>query len=93
MEARVSLYSEKIGELNKFLSKFYNTNLEIEDKLNWEKKFANPIELADIIGTFIDNIENYFITMWISLDSDIFIRISDTNANNVIKYLFERYPY
>ena len=93
MEATVSLYSEKIGELNKFLSKFYNTNLKIEDKLNWEKKFANPIELADIIGTFIDNIENYFITMWISLDSDIFIRISDTNANNVIKYLFERYPY
>ena len=93
MEATVSLYSEKIGELNKFLSKFYNTNLEIEDKLNWEKKFANPIELADIIGTFIDNIENYFITMWISLDSDIFIRISDTNANNVIKYLFERYTY
>ena len=93
MEATVSLYSEKIGELNKFLSKFYNTNLEIEDKLNWEKKFANQIELADIIGTFIDNIENYFITMWISLDSDIFIRISDTNANNVIKYLFERYPY
>ena len=93
MEATVSLYSEKIGELNKFLSKFYNTNLEIEDKLNWEKKYANPIELAEIIGTFIDNIENYFITMWISLDSDIFIRISDTNANNVIKYLFERYPY
>ena len=29
MEATVSLYSEKIGELNKFLSKFYNTNLEI----------------------------------------------------------------
>ena len=93
MEATVSLYSEKIGELNKFLSKFYNTNLEIEDKLNWEKKYANPIELAEIIGIFIDNIENYFITMWISLDSDIFIRISDTNANNVIKYLFERYPY
>ena len=93
MEARVSLYSEKIGELNKFLSKFYNTNLEIENKLNWEKKFANPIELADIIVTFIDNIENYFITMWISLDSDIFIKISESNANNVIKYLFERYPY
>ena len=93
MEARVSLYSEKIGELNKFPSKFYNTNLEIENKLNWEKKFANPIELADIIGTFIDNIENYFITMWISLDSDIFIKISESNANNVIKYLFERYPY
>ena len=93
MNVVVTLFSEKSGELNKFLSNFYNTNLNIENKLNWEKKFANPIELADIIGTFIDNIENYFITMWISLDSDIFIRISDTNANNVIKYLFERYPY
>ncbi len=93
MNATVNLFSEKKGELNRFLSSFYNTNLNIETKLNWEKKYANPIELAEIIGIFIDNIEKYFISMWISLDKNTFIKVTDTNADNIIKYLFERYPY
>ncbi len=93
MNATVNLFSEKKGELNRFLSNFYNTNLNIENKLNWEKKYANPIELAEIIGIFIDNIENYFISMWISLDKNTYIKVTDINADNIIKYLYERYPY
>ncbi len=93
MNATVNLFSEKKGELNRFLSNFYNTNLNIENRLNWEKKYANPIELAEIIGIFIDNIEKYFISMWISLDKNTFIKVTDTNADIIIKYLFERYPY
>ena len=38
MFATVNLYSTKKGELNDFLSRFYNTDLEIYNKLNWEKK-------------------------------------------------------
>ena len=93
MQASVSLYSNKKGELNNFLSRFYNTDLEIYDNLKWEKKYANPLELAEIIGIFIDNSDDYNITMWISLDRNIFIYISKDNANDIIKYLFERYPY
>ncbi len=93
MQATVNLYSNKKGELNNFLSRFYNTNLEIYDNLRWEKKYANPLELAEIIGIYIDNFDNYNITMWISLDKNVFISISEDNANDVIKYLYERYPY
>ena len=93
MNATVNLFSEKKGELNRFLSNFYNTNLNIENKLNWEKKYTNPIELAEIIGIFIDNIENYFISMWISLDKNTYIKVTDINADNIIKYLYERFPY
>lgn len=93
MQASVNLYSNKKGELNDFLSRFYNTNLEIYDSLSWQKKYANPLELAEIIGIFIDNIDEYNITMWISLDKNVFISISEDNANNVIRYLYERYPY
>lgn len=93
MQATVNLYSDQKGELNNFLSRFYNTNLEIYDNLKWEKKYANPLELAEIIGIFIDNLDDYNITMWISLDKNIFIYISKDNANDIIKYLFERYPY
>lgn len=93
MQAIVNLYSNQKGELNNFLSRFYNTNLEIYESLKWEKKYANPLELAEIIGTFIDNINDYNIAMWISLDKNVFISISENNANDIIRYLYERYPY
>ena len=89
----VKLQSKKYGELNKFLSKFYDTNMEIENDLKWKKTYQNPIEMTDLIGAFIDNIDSFDIKMWISLDRDIFIKISEKNANEIIKYLFERYPY
>ena len=93
MATVIKIHSKKKGEINKFLSKFYNTNLEIEKKLRWEKEYKNPIEMAELIGTFADNIDEFDIKMWVSLDKDIFINISDKNANNIITYLFERYPY
>ena len=93
MIATVCLYSNKKGELNQFLSSFYNTNLQIDQNLKWEKEYANPVELAEIVGTFVDNSDSYKLSMWISLDRDIFIRITDENANSIIKYLYERFPY
>ena len=93
MIATINLYSNKKGELNRFLSKFYNTDLEIGNNLNWENKYKNPIELADLIGTFVDNNDDFNITMWICLDKDLFIRVTEKNDNDIIKYLYERFPY
>ena len=93
MLATVSLYSEKSGELNRFLSHFYNTDFGIEDSLKWEKTYANPIELAEIIGTFIDNSEDYNLSMWICIDKNVYVHVSADNADSIIKYLYERFPY
>lgn len=93
MLAKVRLQSKKKGELNKFLSKFYDTNLKIEAENKWLKEYKNPVEITDLIGVFIDNINKYDIKMWVNLDKDIYIKISEQNADTVIKYLFERYPY
>lgn len=93
MIAKIKFKSNKKGELDKFLSKFYNTNLNIYDNTIWEKDYQNPIEISDVIGAFIDNIENFDIYLWICLDKDVFINVNETNANDLIKYLFERYPY
>lgn len=93
MIATIKLLSYKEGEINRFLSKFYNTNLNIKKELNYRKEYSNPIEIAELIGVFIDNSDDYNITMWINLDKDVFINITDGNANSIIKYLFERYPY
>ncbi len=93
MQINVKLKSQKEGEINKFLSKFYNTDLEINDKLSWKISYKNPIEISDIIAAFVDNIDSYDITMWVCLDKDLFINVTNSNANDIIKYLFERYPY
>ena len=93
MLATVNLYSNKKGEVNKFLSRFYNTNFDMYDSLKWKKEYSNPIEIAEIVGIFADNFEKYILNMWISLDKDIFINVTSNNANEIIKYLYERFPY
>ncbi len=93
MIASVIFYSNEKGELNKFLSRYYETNLNIKDCLKWEKEYKNPIEMAELIGTFIDNNEDFKINMWICLDDGIYINVTNINANEIIKYLYERFPY
>lgn len=89
----VNLYSENSKELEKFLSSFYNSSFDINNDLNWEHKYENPIEITEIIGTYIDNFEDFEIVMWISLDKGVYINVTEENADNLIRYLYERYPY
>lgn len=93
MNAIVDLYSSKPNEIYKFLYKFYDKDSCNINSLKWEKVFNNPVEMADIIGVFIDNNDKYNINMWISLDDGFFLNINDNNVNRIIKYLYERYPY
>ena len=86
----VRLYCSDNTELLNFLNKYYNKNL---DKSMEEFSFENPIELINLISTVIDNNDVYNISAWINLDEDIFIKITNTNINDIIKYLYERYPY
>lgn len=91
MSAIVKLYSTKSGEIFRFLQHFYKNTDAVNDNLFWQKSYENPIEIADIIGALLEN--DYEINMWISLDKDIFINVTKNNADDIIRYLFERYPY
>ncbi len=93
METFVYLYSNDENQIENFLEKYYQKTILLNSKLEWEKSYQNPIEIADIIGTFIDNNDKYKINMWISLDKDLLINVTDHNADKIIRYLFERYPY
>ena len=93
MVAFVNLYSKNKGELNNFLSKFYNNNLKITDDNSWEKDFNNPVEIAELVGAYIDNNDKYNISMWSCLDEGVLIKITNKNADDIIKYLYERFPY
>ena len=93
MKTAVKIYSELDGEIENFLNLYYNDKITLENPLFWKKEFDNPTEIVDIIGTFIDNKEKINANMWISLDQDIYICVNDNNSNNLIKYIYERFPY
>lgn len=97
MEPIVKLYSNQENEINRFLKSFFNKNteniIETNSMLEWQKKYQNPIEMIDIIGTFIENNDKFKINMWISLDKNTFINVTDDNADSLIRYIYERYPW
>lgn len=93
MEVLINLYSNKKNEIKNFLDKFFNSNIDVDKDLEYEIKFENPVESANLIGTFIDNNDKYEINMWVSLDKGFFINVTDFNADKIIRYLYERYPY
>ena len=93
MNTVISLYSTKQDEIKRFLEKFYNEEINLSNNLEWEKVYSNPIEMADMIGVYIDNNDNFRINMWVSIDEGFSINVNNNNANQIIKYLFERFPY
>ena len=93
MKAKIILCSDKSGEINNFLNKFYSNNSNLAKSTSWKKEFPNPVEITEFIAAFADNSNSFDLAMWISLDKDVYIKVSQSNYNNIIKYLFERYPY
>lgn len=93
MKTFIKLYSNKIGEIKRFLNNFYEEENSDSSLLEWQQNFENPVEMANMIGVFIDNSDNYKINMWISLDEDILINVTKNNADDIIRYLYERFPY
>lgn len=96
MKTFIKLFSNTNGEISRFLEHFYsnNKNISSDDSiLEWEKDFKNPVEMAEMIGVFIDNIDDYKINMWVSLDEDILINVTKNNVDDIIRYLYERFPY
>lgn len=93
MKTTINFYSEKHGEIKKFLEKYYSKNFNFDNSLVFKKEFDNPIDMIDIISCFIDNNDKFNINLWISLDKDVYICVTNDNLNNLIKYIYERYPY
>lgn len=93
MNFTVSIYSNKKGEIRNFLEEFFSKKLILTNELFWNENFSSPFELIDIISCYIDNKDKFEINIWISLDKNVFICITENNINNLIKYIYERYPY
>ena len=98
MKTFVRLYSNTQGEIKKFLTQFSFTTDDIlnsveDNTLELEIVFENPVEMADIVGTFIENKDDFQINLWLCIDEDVLINVTSNNVDEIIKYLYERFPY
>lgn len=94
MNASVTLYTKDKQELSDFLSEYYSKKINLKNSTEWKSQYKNPVELVEIVSTFIDNKEKYKSTkMLVSIDLGVYINIEEKNYNSFIKYLFERFPY
>ena len=89
----LNLFSNSPNDINLFLSKFYSDKIIKYKNQNCRLNFNNPIELVSILSSIIDNNDKYNITPWINLDENTYIKVTEDNLNEIIKYLYERYPY
>lgn len=92
MFSTINLFSEKEGEIEKFLTLYFGQQINIPNKLYWQKEYTNPLNMIEMLSTFADNSEKFEIAFWISLDNNIFININEFTVNDIIIYLLERYP-
>ena len=90
--AILKIYSENKKDLEIFLSKFYEKDYILENKEFYELDFENPINMLDILTCYTENSEKFNLNLWISLDKNVFILITEENINEIIKYIYERYP-
>ena len=65
----------------------------IRHQNNGKKNTLTQLKLLILFGAYIENSDDYDLTMWVSIDSGVFIKITKDNADELIRYLYERFPY
>lgn len=93
--SNVFLFSNNDYSIKNFLNIFFNNypKKHINIYENNKISFQNPIEICDFISAIIDNSEKFNISALINLDENFYLEVTSSNINNIIKYLYERYPY
>ena len=92
MKASINLFSEEANEIKRFLELYYSNKINFKNNLTYKQEFENPIEMIEFISCFIDNNDKFNANLWISIDKNVYICVTDTNLDSLIKYLYERYP-
>ncbi len=89
MSLTVNLWSRKEGELKKFLSSYYECEVEIADEAEgWFHEYKKPVDAVDIISAVIDNSDRFQIAMYIQLNDGQLYHVTEANHNDVIRDIF-----
>ncbi|MCX7923383.1 MAG: hypothetical protein N3B21_15440 [Clostridia bacterium] len=92
MAITVNLWSNENGEIKRFLEKYYEKEVRMdEDVWKWIYIYNKPLDAIDMISVVMDNIDKYKLSMCIQVDDGDLHPVTMENHNDIIKgilYLF-----
>ena len=92
MAILISLRSDKLGEIKRFLESYYQKDVKIDDDVGWWIYVYNkPLDAVDIISAVMDNSDKYNISVCIQVDKGDIYPVTVENHNSVIKDMFYLY--
>lgn len=92
MPVTVSLVSERQGEIKKFLERFYQSEVNIdEDVGQWIYIYHKPLDAIDLISAVIDNNDDYKLDISVQVEKGDTWKVTAENHNIIIKGLLLMY--
>jgi len=89
MAIAVNLWSDKDGEIRKFLERYYDKSVNMDDDVSrWIYVYNKPLEAVDLISAVMDNKDKYRISICIQVDEGDIHPITIENYNDIIKGIF-----
>lgn len=89
MAITVNLWSRKNGEIKRFLEKYYEKEVVMDEDVDqWIYVYRKPVEAVDIISAVIDNNDKYQLMVCIEMDEGSIHPITVENHNDIIKGIF-----
>ena len=91
-DVTVTLLSQKPSELNNFLSRYFNEEVDVEEgAFMWSCIYTEPLASVNLISTLIDNSEKFKIEALISIEHLDTIKVSEENVEDLIKLMYFKY--
>jgi len=92
MSITVNLISEKHNIINEFLTKYFEKDMQADSSTaEWSYILPNPLDAINIISAVMDNSLENDLTIWVSFDPNVFLKVKNDNYNDIIKYILERF--
>ena len=94
----VKLYASKPNEIAGYLNKYFQTldipkAMDKPDLLEWQASYSNPWDLVDFVSYHQDQEDDFEVGLWICLDPSLYIQVTKENSDEIIRYIYERFPY
>ncbi len=89
MAITVNLWSDKAGEIKRFLEKYYEKDIKMDDDVEQLiYVYEKPLEAVDLISVVMDNKDKYRLSLCIQVDSHDIHPVTAENHNDIIKGMF-----
>lgn len=90
MAISVNLWSRKPGEIRRFLERYYDKQVVMDEDVDrWIYVYQKPLEAVDIISAVMDNNDRFEISVCIQVDECDIHPVTSENHNDVIKGIFQ----